>query len=152
MALSQSQCCPLPSGSKRHTVEPSLQGLAQEGAAPFPPLLHLLPTPSLCGATAKVPHISTRTKIFRVGRKVGHFYTSKATEPDLRAWSPILIKRQDKKSKYVSIPIDQKIEELWPWPCRILKQGAEDNAEEVLRGQIMKNLSHHAHPVDFGRY
>ena len=40
-------------------------------------------------------------KTFRIGRKVDHFHTPKAS-------SPILIKRQDKKSKYVSITVDQK--------------------------------------------
>lgn len=86
-------------------------------------------------------------KTFRIGRKVGHFHISKAS-------SPILIKRQDKMSKYVSITVDQKTVELQPWHCKRLtiKQGAEDNAEEVLRGQIVKNLAHHAHPMGFGRY
>lgn len=50
--------------------------------------------------------------------------------------------------------MDQKREYPWAWPCGRLtvKQEAEDNAKDVLRGQIMKNLTHHAHLVDFGKH
>lgn len=50
------------------------------------------------------------------------------------------------KQKDVKHTVFLGLEGRWPWPSGRLtvNQGAGDNAKEVLRGQIMKNLVHHA--------